>query len=481
MSDKSTLASPRAAEAPLPAPKPGNGKRSWYRSTYFAAIVLGLCNFAAPGIWGAMNSLGAGGEETPWLVNAANAETFSLMVLTAFLTSALTNKIGVKWSLFVGAAGYAPFAAGLYCNNRFGNTWFVILGAALCGISAGIFWAIEAAVALSYPEPENQGKFLGLWLSFRVLGPILGGAINLGLNAKNNQAGAVNPKVYLVFIALQALGPFIAFLLPSPSRVQRTDGLAVRLFVNTGTVHEIKETAKLFFSKKFLLIVPFIVQAVFPEAFSYTYIALYFSVRARALGSFLGALVAIICGNILGTFLDRHNIPLKTRARGAFAAVVITNGAWWIWSSYIQSLYQDSGILLDWSDPNFGRGFAGGGQLYVALAVGFQVNYLYAYFLVTEPADIIRIAGLLRATESAAQAVAYGLDSVSSFGTIGVSALNFGLWGFAIVPAWFVVKEVGVTYFGRGEFEAKAVRGGQEEGKRGAGGSSSESKESLEV
>lgn len=46
------------------------------------------------------------------------------------------------------------------------------------------------------------------------------------------------------------MGPFIAFFLPSPKQVQRTDGVAVRLFVNTGTVHEIKETAKLFFSKK---------------------------------------------------------------------------------------------------------------------------------------------------------------------------------------------------------------------------------------
>jgi hypothetical protein len=26
----------------------------------------------------------------------------------------------------------------------------------------------EAAIALSYPEPENKGKFLGFWLSFRV-------------------------------------------------------------------------------------------------------------------------------------------------------------------------------------------------------------------------------------------------------------------------------------------------------------------------
>lgn len=37
----------------------------WYGSTWYNATILGLCNFASPGIWGAMNSLGAGGEEKP--------------------------------------------------------------------------------------------------------------------------------------------------------------------------------------------------------------------------------------------------------------------------------------------------------------------------------------------------------------------------------------------------------------------------------
>lgn len=32
----------------------------------------------APGLWNAMNSLGAGGAETPYLVNAANALVFGL-------------------------------------------------------------------------------------------------------------------------------------------------------------------------------------------------------------------------------------------------------------------------------------------------------------------------------------------------------------------------------------------------------------------
>ncbi|SCZ98893.1 BZ3500_MvSof-1268-A1-R1_Chr7-1g09308 [Microbotryum saponariae] len=432
-------------------------KVKWYRSTWFAALILGLANFSAPGIWGAMNSLGAGGQATPFLVNASNALTFGLMVLTAFLTSSLVRYIGVVWTLAFGAAGYAPYAAGLYTNNRFGNEWFLLLGAALCGISAGTFWAIEAAIALAYPEPENQGRFFGLWLSFRVLGGVLGGAINLGLNANRNTAGKVNPQIYLVFIALQCLGPFVAFLLPPPNKVQRTDGLPVRLFVTTGLIHEVKASAKLFFTKKFLLIVPLIVQAVFPESFNGTYLTLHFSVRARALGSFLSAIVAIIAGNLLGWLLDSKKFSLKSRARYSFFVVLGLQGVWWIWSTVIQSDYQPHNTMLDWSSPGFGRGFA----LYIFLVAGFQLNYLYLYFvvgnLVTEPADIIRIGGLLRATESAAQAVSYGLNSVKSFGTIGASSLNFALWGVSLVPAWFVVKEIGVTLWGRGEVEKKQL------------------------
>mgnify|MGYP001609240659 CR=1 FL=1 len=50
--------------------------------------------------------------------------------------------------------------------------------------------------------------------------------------------------------------------------------------------------------------------------------------------------------------------PLKTRARWAFGTIVTLQGAWWTWSTYIQSIYQPNNALLDWSDPGFGRGFA---------------------------------------------------------------------------------------------------------------------------
>ena len=273
----------------------------------------------APGIWGAMNSLGAGGEEKPYLVNTANALTFCLMVVSCYFSSVLVRYIGIKWALVFGTIGYAPYAAGLYANNRFGNEWLVLLGAALCGISAGVFWMAEAAIALSYPEPYNQGKFLGFWLSFRLGGQILGGAINLGLNANNSKAGKVSYVVYLIFIALQACGPVVALLLNKPEQVERTDGLKVHLSIVESPWYEIQATTKLFFSKNFLLIVPLIGQAVYTEAVMFTFesreshlgtipthmtitdlVVVWFSVRARALGSFLSGVLALIAGNLLG-------------------------------------------------------------------------------------------------------------------------------------------------------------------------------------
>jgi hypothetical protein len=163
----------------------------------------------------------------------------------------------------------------------------------------------------------------------------------------------------------------------------------------------------------------------------------------------------------------------------------------------LQSQFKRQETLLDWSDSGFGRGFA----LYLFIVVGFQLNYMYLYFLVgnrelpvsdpfeygvayttglilvvQKPVDIIRIAGLLRTTESAvrypelstgipgvlmlslqAQAVAYGTNAIESLGTVGSSAINFGLWGISVVPAWFVIRKIGIEYFGRVALEAEAA------------------------
>lgn len=169
--------------------------------------------------------------------------------------------------------GYAPYAAGLYMNSRHGTQWLELLGAALCGTSAGVFWMAETAVAIAYPEPWNRGKALGYWLTFRVSGQIVGGAVNLGLNAGADAAGEVSYTVYILFIAIQAAGPLVALFLNGPGRVQRRDGRAVSLEIVGNPWREMGETARLFCTGKFLSLVLFIGQAVFAEAVFFTYLS----------------------------------------------------------------------------------------------------------------------------------------------------------------------------------------------------------------
>lgn len=70
------------------------------------------------------------------------------MVLTCALGSVVANWVGLKNALIFGTTGYCVYAASLYTNNRYGNEWFVYLGATACGITAGVFWAAEGAIMI---------------------------------------------------------------------------------------------------------------------------------------------------------------------------------------------------------------------------------------------------------------------------------------------------------------------------------------------
>ncbi|KAL1716762.1 major facilitator superfamily domain-containing protein [Schizophyllum commune] len=424
----------------------GPRKILWYRSSYFNAVILGLCNFFAPGLWGAMNSLGAGGAQSPYLVNTANALIFSLMVLSATLSSSLVNVVGIRITLILGTLGFAPYAAGLYTNNRYGTEWFVLFGAALCGLAAGTFWMAEAAIALSYPEPERQGKFLGLWLTFKIAGQIVGGAINLGVNANRNEAGSVSYTVYLVFIALQCLAPIAGIFLTSPEKVQRRDGAKVNLQSKHSTWTELKLVFKLFKRPKFLLLIPLIANYIYTESVMFTYISLWFTVRSRALGSFVSGLAAAVAGNLMGRLLDNDRWSHKFRARTSFFITITLQGALLAWNVANSWFYIRSSPHYDWSDSGFGNGFA----VFVLQVANFQICYMALFWycgeLAETPEEVVRIAGLLRATESASQAVSYGLSSIPSFAHIGGAALNLGMWGIAVVPGWLIVRQIGPKY-----------------------------------
>lgn len=122
-------------------------------------------------------------------------------------------------------------------------------------------------------------------------------------------------------------------LLTNPPKVQRTDGVIVSCSIpkEQSVLAELKSTARLFITKRYLLIIPLIAQSVFAEAVFFTFEGLWFTVRARALASFLSGIVAMIAGNVLGAFLDRKGWSERVRGRGAFLTLATLQGGWWIW------------------------------------------------------------------------------------------------------------------------------------------------------
>lgn len=181
----------------------------------------------------------------------------------------------------------------------------------------------------------------------------------------------------------------------------------------------------------------------------------WFSVRSRALGSLVSGLVAVTIGNLLGLFLDSKRIALRTRARSAFFVIVVYQGALWTWAAVNVTRFSRAtpAPTYDWSSPGFGNAFA----VFVLLTVGFQINYLFLYFFISQlagdEAEVIRYAALLRGTESAWQAVSYGITSVAVFASVGAVYWNYALWAVSIFPAWLVLR-----HFGAGATEYKSER-----------------------
>lgn len=173
----------------------------------------------------------------------------------------------------------------------------------------------------------------------------------------------------------------------------------------------------------------------------------YFSVRSRALASLITALAQVLATLIMGTFLDFKRFTLNQRARYGFFGMMTLSGGVWVWALIIQHKYNNSPPALDWVDGEFGEGWA----LYVFQQVEFALTYNFGYWLIgwlaKKPVEIVRYAAVARGVEAGGQCIASGISSTQT--PLLVSAgIILALWAFALVPAWFVVRKVGIEHVG---------------------------------
>ena len=418
-------------------------KRLFFRSTLFQILIVGLCAFCAPGIWSAMNGLGVGGSQSPNLVNAANALLYAFMTVTCFAGPWITNATGFKWTLSLGSIGYRLYAAGLDLNNRTGATWLVYLGSVTCGISADFFWSVEGAVATGYPEQHKCGRYIATWFTFRNFGNIIGGAIALGINHNVNQQGQVGYQTYHAFIAIQCLRFPIGLLLSNPENVKRDDNTKIEAPRNIHWRDELQAMRRLATSKSILLLVPLFWYFGWIQAYPGTYLATYFTVRFRSLGSFMNAVVGTFATWLGGSLVDlRWHHNRKLWATATFVLIAFLNSATWIWAIIIQNEYRHTKPILDWGDQSsFGRGF--GLFLFERISLSMVENYVYWYIgnLSNSPGDQIRYSSLLRGIETAGVAVGFGVQAVPT-ALIVTASINCGLWFLALPFSYYATLQV---------------------------------------
>lgn len=112
----------------------------WFRSTRFQAAVIAGVFFCGPGMYSAIAGLGAGGLESPHLVNITSGMSYGMNVVFALLTGVFVNVLGERLVLSIGVLGFSINGASLYCNNKYHTNWFLYLAAAIQGFTTALLW-----------------------------------------------------------------------------------------------------------------------------------------------------------------------------------------------------------------------------------------------------------------------------------------------------------------------------------------------------
>jgi MFS family permease len=297
------------------------------------------------------------------------------MVFCAPLSGMIGNVIGLRWVLVFGTLGYVPYSAALYCNSKFGTQWFLLFGAATCGLSAAALWTAEAAIGVGYPEPAKRGVYskhaslftsqgrllnmvtVAIWLALSKLGQIIGSSIQLALNAQIDQKGSISLDTYLVLVGLQCLGLPLSLLLSPPEKLIREDGTKPTFSARKKTfLGEVKAFWKIATRKHIALLIPIFITVQWGQTYEGNFLAKYFTVRARALSALIISFVGVIVNLLAGWLLDRKRVRRSLRSKISWIALATIFTAAWIWNLIIAVDYSRTLPSLDYTSPGFGAG-----------------------------------------------------------------------------------------------------------------------------
>ena len=146
-----------------------------YASPPFQLTLVAFVCFMCPGMFNAVNGLGGGGQFDASTADNANVALYSTFSVLGFFAGSIANRLGIKLTLSLGGLGYVIYIASYLSYNHNQNEGFVIFAGAMLGVCAGMLWAAQGAIMMSYPPEQSKGRYISwFWMIFN-LGAVIGG------------------------------------------------------------------------------------------------------------------------------------------------------------------------------------------------------------------------------------------------------------------------------------------------------------------
>jgi hypothetical protein len=150
----------------------------YYASPEVQLVMVSIIAFLNPGSYNALSGLGGAGQLDPHIFDVAQTALYATFAVVAFNSGTVSNVLGVRWTLTLGALGYAFYAASFLSYNHTQNGGLVIFAGVFLGWSAGLFWTAQGAVMMCYPRESSKGRYIAWFWSIFNVGAVIGGIVS---------------------------------------------------------------------------------------------------------------------------------------------------------------------------------------------------------------------------------------------------------------------------------------------------------------
>ncbi|PPQ89938.1 hypothetical protein CVT25_009993 [Psilocybe cyanescens] len=428
------------------------GIKGVYSHPITQVVMLGFVCFMGPGLFNALNGLGAGGQVDATTSANANATLYATFAAGAFFSGTVNNILGSRLTLLIGTTGYSLYIGAFLAMNIHPHAGaFVITAGAILGICAGLLWTAQGSLMLAYATEHQKGKFIGIFWAIFNVGAVVGAAVSLGQNF-HSTSNSVGNGTYIGFLVLTLIGVCIPLLMVNPENMIRTDGTKVTTPRHPSWKTEIYGLwLTLTKDPMVILLFPMFFASNWFYAWQFNdYNDAFFNIRARSLNNLVYWLSQIVGSIAIGTLLDQRALSRRTRAFSGWIILFLMTFIVHIWAYFYQRQYTRESLPPDSNNKMdiFDHGYVGRIWLYIFCGLLDAMWQTTAYWIMgamsNDPAKLAYFAGFYKSIQSAGGAGSWRADAVKTpFMNMFVSTWVLLVAGlvFALPMIYLRVKE----------------------------------------